>query len=132
MDQETKEIFEKMDRQEELRMRLSNAIPDLFIVDHWKTYVNYLKRAHKSLTEALAQITRQNTGRDVLIVTEREARYHLFNFYSCVYCIRQTMFEGKHFQKGGVQFDFVVTGWKKEFVPRIAIAVDSQIVPYGI
>lgn len=123
---ETKEIFSKMDRQEELRSRLVLAIPELLTVDQWKTYVRYLKKNQKMLLDTLNSIALQNVSQQSVITTEREARYHLFNFYSCAYCVRQTMYEGKHFSKGSAEFDKLVNDWKGEFIPRIAIAIRNK------
>ncbi len=126
MDQETKEIFEKMNKQEELRMKLALAIPEILIVDQWKTYSFYLKKSSELLKQSLDNITAQNLGEAVLITTERDARFHLFNFFSYTYCIRQTMFEGKAFSKGSKEFDALVTDWKNEHIVRIIIAVRNK------
>ncbi len=130
MEKNLDEVWEKMNQQDHLRMRLQNAIPDMLIIDQWKAYILFLKKSLVLLDETLNKIAFQNFSRvereKALITTEKEARYHLFNFYSCAYCIRQTMYEGKHFSKGADKFDLLVTEWKKEAIPKIAIAIRNK------
>lgn len=126
MNQESQEIFEKMERQDEVRSLIAFAIPDILIVEQWKTYVMFLNKCQALLNETLNKIAYQNINAEILVATEKEARFHLFNFYSCAYCIRQTMFEGKHFTKGAKEFEILVTDWKKEAIPRIAIAIRNK------
>lgn len=108
-------------------MKLIFAIPEIFIVDQWKTYSFYLKKCAELLKQSLTSITAaQNLAESILITTERNARFHLFNFFSYTYCIRQTMFEGKTFSKDGKAFDALVNDWKNESIVRIIIGVRTK------
>lgn len=121
-----KEVFKKMDRQEELMSRLSLAIPEILVIDQWKTYILFLKKCQALLDISLENVKKQNITQEVLISSEKEARFHLFNFFSCAYCIRQAMFEGKNFTKGQKELETAVTQWKKEPIPRIVIAIRNK------
>lgn len=126
IDEETKEIFNKMERESELMALLSSAIPELLIVNQWKIYVFFLKKCQTSLNEILDNIKRHGLTKEYLIASVKESRFYLFNFYAYVYSIRQTMYNGKDFSKGGEEYDRVITDWKKSPIVRIAIGIRNK------